>query len=32
MHFGEPLEEQRLIALLRPDAEIDTVRSYSVLT
>jgi aryl-alcohol dehydrogenase-like predicted oxidoreductase len=30
MHFGEPLEEQRLIALLRPDAEIDTVITADV--
>jgi len=25
MHFGEPLEEERLVALLRPDAAIPTV-------
>jgi aryl-alcohol dehydrogenase-like predicted oxidoreductase len=27
MHFGEPLEEERLLALLRPGAGIDTVMS-----
>jgi aryl-alcohol dehydrogenase-like predicted oxidoreductase len=30
MHFGEPLEEQRLIALLRPNTEIDTVITADV--
>jgi aryl-alcohol dehydrogenase-like predicted oxidoreductase len=30
MHFGEPLEEERLIALLRPDANIDTVITADV--
>ena len=30
MHFGEPLEEERLIALLRPDASIDTVITADV--
>ncbi len=30
MHFGEPLEEQRLVSLLRPDAEIDTVITADV--
>src|ERR1700686_3558130 len=30
MHFGEPLEEQRLVALLRPDAAIDTVITADV--
>jgi aryl-alcohol dehydrogenase-like predicted oxidoreductase len=30
MRFGEPLEEQRLIALLRPDATIDTVITADV--
>jgi aryl-alcohol dehydrogenase-like predicted oxidoreductase len=30
MHFGEPLEEQRLRALLRPGAGIDTVLSADV--
>jgi aryl-alcohol dehydrogenase-like predicted oxidoreductase len=30
MHFGEPLAEERLIALLRPDAEIDTVITADV--
>src|SRR5581483_7710383 len=27
MHFGEPLEEERLLALLRPGEGIDTVMS-----
>src|SRR6478609_8985858 len=27
MHFGEPLEDERLLALLRPGAGIDTVMS-----
>ncbi|MGB2710954.1 MAG: aldo/keto reductase [Conexibacter sp.] len=27
MHFGEPLDDERLIALLRPDAQIRTVLS-----
>src|ERR1017187_4666671 len=30
MHFGEPLEEERLIALLRPDEDIDTVITADV--
>jgi aryl-alcohol dehydrogenase-like predicted oxidoreductase len=30
MHFGEPLAEERLIALLRPDVEIDTVITADV--
>jgi aryl-alcohol dehydrogenase-like predicted oxidoreductase len=30
MHFGEPIAEQRLIELLRPDAELDTVLSADV--
>jgi len=30
MHFGEPLEEERLVALLRPDAEIHTVITADV--
>ena len=30
MHFGEPLEEARLIELLRPDAAIDTVITADV--
>ena len=30
MHFGEPLAEERLIALLRPDADIDTVITADV--
>ena len=30
MHFGEPLEEARLIELLRPDADIDTVITADV--
>ena len=30
MHFGEPLEEERLVALLTPDAAIDTVISADV--
>jgi aryl-alcohol dehydrogenase-like predicted oxidoreductase len=30
MHFGEPLEEERLVALLRPDAAIDTVITADV--
>jgi len=30
MHFGEPLEEERLIALLRPDEAIPTVLSADV--
>jgi aryl-alcohol dehydrogenase-like predicted oxidoreductase len=30
MQFGEPLEDERLIALLRPDAEIDTVITADV--
>ncbi len=30
MHFGEPLEEARLEALLRPDAAIDTVITADV--
>jgi len=25
MHFGEPLDDERLVALLRPDAQIDSV-------
>jgi len=30
MHFGEAIEEERLIALLRPDADIDTVITADV--
>jgi aryl-alcohol dehydrogenase-like predicted oxidoreductase len=30
MHFGEPLEEERLLALLRPGAGIDTVITADV--
>jgi len=30
MHFGEPLEDERLVALLRPDADIDTVITADV--
>ncbi len=30
MHFGEPLEEQRLIELLRPDAQLNTVMTADV--
>jgi aryl-alcohol dehydrogenase-like predicted oxidoreductase len=30
MHFGEPLEEARLVALLRPDEDIDTVITADV--
>jgi len=30
MHFGEPLEDERLLALLRPDADIDTVITADV--
>jgi aryl-alcohol dehydrogenase-like predicted oxidoreductase len=30
MHFGEPLEEERLIALLAPDSAIDTVITADV--
>ena len=30
MHFGEPLSEERLVALLRPDAAIDTVITADV--
>ena len=30
MHFGEPLEEERLVELLRPDEEIDTVITADV--
>ena len=30
MHFGEPLGEERLIALLRPDADLDTVITADV--
>jgi aryl-alcohol dehydrogenase-like predicted oxidoreductase len=30
MHFGEPLSEERLIALLRPDQQINTVLSADV--
>jgi aryl-alcohol dehydrogenase-like predicted oxidoreductase len=30
MHFGEPIEEERLEALLRPDAAIDTVITADV--
>ena len=30
MAFGEPLEDERLVALLRPDAEIDTVITADV--
>jgi aryl-alcohol dehydrogenase-like predicted oxidoreductase len=30
MHFGEPLEEERLVALLRPDADVDTVITADV--
>ena len=30
MHFGEPLSDERLVALLRPDATIDTVITADV--
>ncbi len=30
MHFGEPLDDERLLALLRPDADIDTVITADV--
>jgi len=30
MHFGEPIEEERLVALLRPDAAISTVVTADV--
>ena len=30
MHFGEPLEEERLVSLLRPGAGIDTVITADV--
>jgi aryl-alcohol dehydrogenase-like predicted oxidoreductase len=30
MHFGEPIDEDRLVALLRPDATIDTVITADV--
>jgi aryl-alcohol dehydrogenase-like predicted oxidoreductase len=30
MHFGEPIEEDRLVALLRPDGDIDTVITADV--
>jgi aryl-alcohol dehydrogenase-like predicted oxidoreductase len=30
MHFGEPLQEERLVALLRPDEDIDTVITADV--
>jgi aryl-alcohol dehydrogenase-like predicted oxidoreductase len=30
MHFGEPLEEDRLVALLRPDRDIDTLITADV--
>jgi aryl-alcohol dehydrogenase-like predicted oxidoreductase len=30
MHFGEPLEEERLVSLLTPDADIDTVITADV--
>src|SRR5471030_2124978 len=30
MHFGEPIDDERLVALLRPDAAIDTVITADV--
>src|SRR5713226_5409265 len=30
MHFGEPVDEERLVALLRPDARIRTVVTADV--
>ncbi|MGD1050968.1 MAG: aldo/keto reductase, partial [Solirubrobacteraceae bacterium] len=30
MHFGEPLDEDRMVALLRPDAELRTVITADV--